>query len=44
MFNYGIVGWTDFSQNLRKKTPVWENMTNRLIHRDPDAAGYWFSK
>ncbi|KGP76697.1 asparagine synthase [Desulfosporosinus sp. Tol-M] len=40
----GIVGWTDFSRNLNMETPVLENMTNRLIPRGPDAAGYWFSE
>lgn len=40
----GIVGWTDFSGDLSKETNVIENMTNTLIPRGPDAAGYWFSK
>ncbi|MDD4565572.1 MAG: asparagine synthase (glutamine-hydrolyzing) [Eubacteriales bacterium] len=39
----GIVGWTDFSRNLTKETKVIESMTNKLIPRGPDAAGYWFS-
>lgn len=40
----GIVGWTDFSRNLGKEKPILEIMTNRLIPRGPDAAGYWFSE
>lgn len=40
----GIVGWIDFSRNLTKETNVVEAMTNKLIPRGPDAAGYWFSE
>ncbi len=40
----GIVGWTDFSRNLTGETHIVEEMTNKLIPRGPDEAGFWFSE
>ncbi len=39
----GIAGWIDWKEDLTKEKVVLEKMTNSLIPRGPDAAGYWYS-
>ncbi|PEE96988.1 asparagine synthase (glutamine-hydrolyzing) [Bacillus thuringiensis] len=40
----GIAGWVDWSMDLSKQKETLKNMTNSIIHRGPDAEGFWFSK
>lgn len=40
----GIVGWIDFSKDLRPYTSVIEGMRDTLANRGPDAAGLWESE
>ncbi len=44
MRNSGIAGWVDWSMDLSKQKETLKNMTNSIIHRGPDAEGFWFSK
>lgn len=40
----GIVGFSNFSENLTDEVNVIERMSARLFHRGPDASGTWFSE
>lgn len=37
----GITGWVDWDRDLNRERPILEQMTQRLAHRGPDAAGLW---
>lgn len=38
----GIIGWVDFDDDLTKKNPILEKMTQTLSKRGPDDVGYKF--
>lgn len=40
----GIAGWVDFCGQMRDVGETIRNMTESLMRRGPDAAGYWFSE
>ncbi|MGE5630781.1 MAG: asparagine synthase (glutamine-hydrolyzing) [Caulobacteraceae bacterium] len=40
----GIVGWTDFSASLSNNHDVLKAMAEKIVHRGPDASGFWFSE
>lgn len=40
----GITGWVDWNRDLTQARSILEQMTQRLAHRGPDAAGFWMSK
>lgn len=40
----GIAGWIDWTRNLSEQQPILKKMTDRIIHRGPDADGFWFSE
>ncbi len=37
----GIVGWIDFTRDLRQETPTLRRMTDTMALRGPDAEGMW---
>ncbi|GLW24094.1 asparagine synthetase B [Microbispora amethystogenes] len=37
----GIVGWIDFTRDLRQETPALRRMTRTMSLRGPDAEGMW---
>lgn len=39
----GIVGYTNYAENLTNEENTIKEMTELLAHRGPDAAGYWFT-
>ena len=39
----GIAGWINTKENIESGKDIIIKMTNRLIHRGPDASGYWSS-
>ena len=38
----GITGWVDFNQDLSQKKKEIKAMTEKMIHRGPDATGFFF--
>ncbi|MCD7034004.1 asparagine synthase (glutamine-hydrolyzing) [Metabacillus sp. GX 13764] len=40
----GIAGWIDWSKDLSNQQPILKEMTDSIIHRGPDADGFWFSE
>lgn len=40
----GIAGWINFSENIKDKTAVMEEMSRRLAPRGPDEQGAFYSK
>ena len=40
----GITGWVDFNQDLSQKKKEIKAMTEKMIHRGPDATGFFFDK
>ncbi len=40
----GIVGWISFSERLTNEAEILKTMAEQLVHRGPDAAGFWFSE
>lgn len=40
----GIAGWIDWSKNLSDQQETLKKMTDAIIHRGPDAEGFWFSE
>lgn len=40
----GIVGWIDFSEQLTNEVETLKTMTEQLVHRGPDASGFWFGE
>ena len=40
----GIAGWIDWEENLSNQQSVLKDMTDSIIHRGPDADGFWFSE
>lgn len=37
----GIVGWTDFTRNIAGESGIINAMAQKLVHRGPDASGFW---
>ncbi|KEK23991.1 asparagine synthase (glutamine-hydrolyzing) [Bacillus gaemokensis] len=40
----GIAGWVDWSMDLSNQKETLKNMTDAIVHRGPDAEGFWFSE
>lgn len=40
----GIVGFTDFSKDITNDIDILQKMTKKLVHRGPDAQGYWIDE
>ncbi|MFY4775676.1 asparagine synthase (glutamine-hydrolyzing) [Metabacillus sp. RGM 3146] len=40
----GIAGWVDWARDLSNQQPILKEMTDSIIHRGPDADGFWFSE
>ncbi len=40
----GIVGWISYSEQLSNEAEILKAMSEQLVHRGPDAAGFWFSE
>lgn len=40
----GFSGWIDWKQDLGRRRPTIEAMTECLVHRGPDAGGYYISR
>ncbi|MGE5415629.1 MAG: asparagine synthase (glutamine-hydrolyzing) [Acidobacteriota bacterium] len=39
----GITGWVDWEQDLSLQKDILQRMTQTMVHRGPDASGYWLS-
>ncbi|WP_054696444.1 asparagine synthase (glutamine-hydrolyzing) [Syntrophomonas palmitatica] len=40
----GIVGWVGFKDRSEDVMEIIKNMADQLVHRGPDAEGFWFSE
>ncbi len=40
----GIAGWVDWEQDLSNQQQVIKKMADSIIHRGPDAEGFWISE
>lgn len=40
----GMVGWINFSERLTNESEILKSMAEQLVHRGPDASGFWFSE
>ncbi|MGE5403359.1 MAG: asparagine synthase (glutamine-hydrolyzing), partial [Candidatus Saccharibacteria bacterium] len=40
----GIAGWIDWERDLELQRDILNKMTETMVHRGPDASGYWFAR
>ncbi|RLQ93834.1 asparagine synthase (glutamine-hydrolyzing) [Falsibacillus albus] len=40
----GIAGWIDWQEDLSQQQSILKDMTDSIVHRGPDADGFWFSE